>query len=220
MKSLLRSIPRWLFVVLALYLAVLGWLLVPRLVPDPPLVLPENLELSNRPTLGRVDAPVSIVIFSDFQCPHCKDFDREVLPKLEREFVDMGKVKITYLHNPFMSEDSYRAAMATECVYRQSQKAYWPYKRAVFELQQPFLGWATSEKLLTALKAEAAIDTKFTDLESCILTRKSEATVMTDKALAIRLGVHQVPTVFVNGKQQNVNFPELQKAVARELSTK
>jgi protein-disulfide isomerase len=58
------------------------------------------LPIGQSPTLGSSSARVAIVEFSDFQCPYCGRYAREVLPQIRREFIDTGGVKYVFRHLP------------------------------------------------------------------------------------------------------------------------
>src|SRR3989344_9105082 len=64
---------------------------------------PVNVELGNAPVKGDEDAPVTIIEFSDFQCPFCARFYSDTLGQIESQYVDTGKVKFAYKHFPLDS---------------------------------------------------------------------------------------------------------------------
>ena len=217
MKSMLQSIPLWFRIMLVAYL-IHFWLVdngSSSREAGQQIVLDEPLELSGRPTLGREDAPVSIVIFSDFQCVHCRDFDREVLPRLEREFVETGKAKITFLHYPFMSEDSYRAALAAECVYQQKPEAFWEFKSAVFELQRPPRFRATANSLSSVAK-NVSPNLNATELATCLLKESSEESIERDERLGKHLGVKSVPLVLVNSHGVSPSYQAILEEINKQ----
>lgn len=191
---------RWRFVALVLvtlvYVSVMGWLLIPR---GSSIQVDGQLDLRGRPTLGSESAPVEIILFLDFQCPHCRAFDRDILPRLRRAYIDTGRVRITLLHYPVMSDNSYAAALAVECAYQQSEAAFWTYKTTVFALQRPFGNWATHASLVAQARSVPGLDAEV--LVNCLQAGSSEDEVLADKRLAERLGVNATPTVLVNGRQ-------------------
>ena len=53
--------------------------------------------------MGKEDAPLTLVEYSDFQCPFCQSFSSDVLPQLKQEYVDTGQIKFVYKHFPMES---------------------------------------------------------------------------------------------------------------------
>src|SRR3989344_7320374 len=73
------------------------------------------------PVLGDKNAPVTIIEFSDYQCPFCRKFWTEILPSIKSEYIDTGKVKFVYRDFPLTSihPSAEPAAEATNCVREQ-----------------------------------------------------------------------------------------------------
>jgi protein-disulfide isomerase len=84
-------------------------------------------------TLGRADAPVTISVYEDFQCPFCGRFSREVLPPLVRDHVETGEAKVVSRPLTFLGEDSLKAARAALAAGEQG--LYWEYHSLLFENQ-------------------------------------------------------------------------------------
>lgn len=94
------------------------------------------LERGPGPSKGSVNAPVTVVEFSDFQCAYCRKFWRETLPRIEEKYVRPGKVRFVYRHLAILGLPSVRAAMAAECA--EDQGKFWPYHDRLFEVAGPF----------------------------------------------------------------------------------
>lgn len=82
--------------------------------------------------MGDSNAPVTIVEFSDYQCPFCKRFRDQTLDQLKAEYIDTGKAKFIYRDFPLTSIHQYaqKAAEATECA--DDQGMFWEYHDIVF----------------------------------------------------------------------------------------
>ena len=95
---------------------------------------PETID-GRGPSLGRATAPVTIVEFSDYQCPYCGQFFRETLPLLVAEYVKSGRVRLVYHDFPISSlhPGALKAAEAALCAG--DQKRYWEYHDALFQNQ-------------------------------------------------------------------------------------
>jgi protein-disulfide isomerase len=100
----------------------------------PPRQLAMDLLLQGDPVLGAATAPVTIVEFSDYQCPYCRRFQQQVFPKLKREFIDQGLVRFIHkdLPLPFHQQAEATAAVA-RCA--EQQEAFWPVHQALYDQQ-------------------------------------------------------------------------------------
>ena len=85
------------------------------------------------PTLGQADAPESMVVFTDYRCSHCRAFENEVMPNLEKLF-GSGALSLTVVPIGMFSEDSELPAAAALCAARQGEAAFARAHKALFEL--------------------------------------------------------------------------------------
>lgn len=102
--------------------------------PQQPRRLTMDLLLRGDPALGRNDAPLTIVEFSDYQCPYCRRFQQQVFPALKREYIDRGLVRFIHkdLPLPFHQQAEASAAVA-RCADRQD--AFWTVHQALYDQQ-------------------------------------------------------------------------------------
>ncbi|HEY8393812.1 MAG TPA: DsbA family protein, partial [Thermaerobacter sp.] len=149
---------------------------------------------------GSPEAPVTVVEFSDFKCPYCRDFTLEVFPRLKEEYIDTGKVRFYFINYPFLGPDSDTAAIATEAVFAQNPEGVWPFIDAVMEQQGPKDEvWATPE-FLVQVAAEAVPGLDRDRLLADLQDERYRDEVERDRRIAERLGVRGTPSLFVNGK--------------------
>ncbi len=86
---------------------------------------------------GKADAPITIIEFSDYQCPFCRRFVKQTLPELKKNYVDTGKVKIVHRDFPLSFHPLAKPmAMATECAQDQSNELAVAMYTAVFAKQE------------------------------------------------------------------------------------
>lgn len=145
---------------------------------------------------GSPDAPVTILEFSDFQCPFCKTFWAGPLAQIKKEFVETGQARFAYRHMAFIGPESILAAEASECAAELGQ--FFPYHDLLFRNQAPEnTGYFTHERF-AAFAQQVGVNTE--QFSGCLSSRKYQSKVAqsTDEALA--LGVRRTPTVFVNGR--------------------
>src|SRR3990172_2263809 len=91
----------------------------------------EPVSLEGVPTRGASTASVVIILFSDFQCPYCGRFAREVLPEISKSYLDTGRVLLGFWHFPLaIHPKAPKAAEAAECAGVQTQ--FWPMHDRLF----------------------------------------------------------------------------------------
>ncbi len=144
-----------------------------------------------RPTLGNKDAPVTIVEFSDYQCPYCKRFADNTLAQLKREYIDTGKVRLVFKDMPLhFHQHARKAAQAAHCAGEQGK--YWPMHDLLFKNSKQL-----QEEKLPAYAATLKLDAaKFA---SCLSSKRHLAQIDSDIAEAQKNSITGTPT-FVIGK--------------------
>lgn len=164
--------------------------------------------------LGQADAPVTIVEYSSLTCPHCGAFHRDTLPKLKKQYIDEGLVKIYFRPFPF---DPYATAgaMLAQCV---APKARVNFLDILFKRQQQ---WIQSEKPMDALLAFARqAGLSEADFVVCLKDEaKLEGIRQMQSAAAEELGVRSTPTFFINGEklEGNRGLDEFDKRIKPKL---
>ena len=204
-----------LVTLVVLALGLTGFLVYRQFAPEPAAAdVSGELELDGQPMLGEPDAPVAIAVFEDFKCPFCAQFDEEVLPQLEREFVDTGRARVYFVNFAFIAPDSTTAAIAGECVFNQDPAAFWDFKTAVFRSQGPESeAWATPA-FLADLARNNFPDLDADALQSCTEDETFAENVAADRDLAAAVEVQATPSVFVNGVlQEGSSYPTIAAAV-------
>lgn len=153
---------------------------------------PSGVDISNDPRLGSPDAPVTIVEFSDFQCPHCKTFHEQIFPALRRLYGD--NVRWVFVNRYFPGGHLYaeKAALGGECAARQGR--FWAYADYVFAHQEELGG-----EIVDRAAGEAGLDEA--SYTQCLRNRETASEVAADQAEAARIGVDGTPYFLVNGVQ-------------------
>ena len=106
----------------------------PKPEPPPEPKLTTDLLLEGEPRMGSDDAPLTIVEFSDFECPYCKRFHEQVLPQLKKDYVDTGLVRFVHKDLPLpFHQNAAPAAAAARCAGEQNR--YWEMYGAIFDQQ-------------------------------------------------------------------------------------
>jgi len=145
--------------------------------------------------LGYPDAPVTVIEYSDFQCPFCRRFFMETERLLMADYIETGKVKLEYRHFAFLGPESLAAAEAAECAGEQGQ--FWPYHDILFQRQGQENSGAFSRENLISFAEELGLDVEaFT---SCMDSAKYRQKVLSQTEEGRALGVSGTPT-FIIGK--------------------
>lgn len=150
---------------------------------------PKEIDITGRPVYGSETAPVTVVVFADFECPHC----RAEAPKL-RQTIDQfrGRAKLVYKHFPLeFHERAKQAAIATEAAHDQGK--FWEMHDIVFANQ----GALTDADLLRYAQQIGLDMAKF---KASMATPEPKKRVESDHAHGDKLGLGGTPTVYVNGR--------------------
>ena len=154
-----------------------------------------KMKLDGAPVSGKADAKVTIVEYTDFQCPFCSRA-HNVVEQLLKEYD--GRIKVVYkslplnIHN--WAED---AAVAGACVAEQKNDAFWVYAHYFFENQKTLTKETLMDKVY-ALAAENQLDVE--KLKGCISARTTLPRVQADMKEAQVLGFNSTPSFVVNGR--------------------
>ncbi|MCE9645468.1 MAG: DsbA family protein [Chloroflexi bacterium] len=165
------------------------------------------------PSIGPADAPITIVEFSDFQCPFCRRFEQDTYQPLLDAYP--GQIRFVYRNLPLTSihPNAMPAAIASLCA--NDQDAYWPYHDKLFANEN--LDEATYIQHATDLGLDVE---KFT---ACLSDGSHDAEIKADMDFSLSLGVQSTPTFFINGlaivgAQPLENFKQLiDKELAGEI---
>ena len=149
------------------------------------------VEAGNAPFTGGEKAPVTIVEFSDFQCPFCSRA-AETVNDVKKKYGN--KVKIAFRHFPLpMHKDARPAAEASLCVNEQGTSKFWKFHDILFKNQDKL----DSANLEKHAKDAGADSKKFTE---CMQAKKYAQAVQADMEYGEKIGVKSTPTFFVNGQ--------------------
>jgi protein-disulfide isomerase len=142
------------------------------------------------PSLGPDDAPITIVEFSDYQCPYCTAWYQQTFSQLLAAYPD--QIRFVYRDLPLpMHSEAVPAAEAADCAGEQA--AYWKFHDALFSDKYP-LGRAAYEKYADELGLDTAA------FKTCLDDHRYQAEVQSDAADAAQLGLSGTPSFVINGR--------------------
>ncbi|HII16584.1 TPA: DsbA family protein [Candidatus Woesearchaeota archaeon] len=140
---------------------------------------------------GSADAPVTIIEFSDFECPYCARFFADTLPQIEEQYINTGKVRLIYRDFPLsFHPQAQKAAEASECA--DDQGKYWEMHDLLFG--KGVAGGVTTFKQYAE---DLALDTK--TFNECLDSGEKAAEISADLADGSAVGVSGTPGFFING---------------------
>jgi len=159
--------------------------------PSQPGFKPQTVSIGTSPMKGDINAPVTIIEYSDYQCPFCARNYRDVLPLIQQEYIDSGKVRFVMRENPLTTihRDAMNAAIAAHCAGDQGK--YWDMHNIMFENQKQL---AVDD--LKTYAGTLGLDTA--RFNTCLDEKQHEKTVQRDMASGAKLGVRGTPA-FVLG---------------------
>lgn len=158
-------------------------------VTEQPQYIRYDVASDGFPSIGPDNAPITIIEFSDYQCPYCQRWHVQVYESLLAAYP--GKIKLVYRHFPLTSihPDAFPAAEAVMCAG--DQNAYWQFHEKLFS------STTLGSDVYSHYAQELGLD--MTAFQTCITDRKFQEAVQADLDFAVDLGVRSTPTFFING---------------------
>ncbi len=156
--------------------------------------------------LGREDAPVTVVDFSNYLCPHCQNHALNVLPRLKAEYIDTGKVRYLFRDFPFPGQAHViRASEAAACAADQGR--YYEYHEVLFRSAASWgnLQGEALDRYLVDLAGQLGLDTEA--FGACLASGEKRAGVLADQKAATDLGLTGTPTFFIAGEKKTGFLP-------------
>jgi protein-disulfide isomerase len=145
---------------------------------------------------GKKDAPITIVEFSEYQCPYCKRYVDETYVQIWEEYGDQVHYVFRDYPLPFHPH-AQKTAEAARCAGDQGQ--YWPMHDLLFDERDQ---WAEKEEITADLSGYASqLGLDQVEFEDCLSSGKQTQAVKDDLALGNKVGVSGTPTFFINGQK-------------------
>lgn len=150
-------------------------------------------------TQGNPDAPIVVVEFSDFQCPFCAAFSREVRPLIEERYVSTGKVRFVYRDFPLMSihPGALLAAHIANCAG--DQGVFWQMHNRIFAGMER-REWSSGDAgdFRTFLKYAEELNIDVDQVQQCVESNRYGPRIEADIREAQQAGVRSTPTFLIN----------------------
>jgi protein-disulfide isomerase len=169
-----------------------------------------------QPSLGTVGAPVVLSLYTDYQCPYCKEMARTLRTNLMQTFPKDVRLFVHDFPLEQIHPWARPAAVAGRCVMLQGEDNYWKFHDWVFDQQQMIKAETLRAQLLGWAPANG-IDVL--QLNRCLDEKVTEQLVAKDIEESRQLGINSTPTIYVNGRKLagNVAWEQLKRIIEVEV---
>jgi protein-disulfide isomerase len=163
------------------------------------------IKTEGQPSLGPPDAPVTVVEFSDFQCPYCKQESSVVRTDLTQAYPK--DVRVFYMDYPLDAIHPFArgAAILGRCIFHQNNASFWAYHDWIFSNQGDITPANLKDKVLEYAKGDRNLDTAV--LSTCAVSPEVRTEVDRTKAIGDQLKISATPTLFINGRRMVGSVP-------------
>ena len=161
-------------------------------------------------SLGAEAAPVTVEVWSDFQCPYCRIFAQGAQRQLIQTSVAQGRAKLVHRSFAFLGPESELAAQAADCAGEQGR--FFDYHDKLFAEQKGENKGAYAKDNLKRFAVQLGLAPSF---DACLESGRYAADVRSEREAGQQKGVRATPTIFVNGQKFEgaLSFEELRRAV-------
>ena len=166
-----------------------------------------------RITSGKENAKITIIAYESLTCSHCADFHKNIYPKLKKDFIDPGLVKIEFRHFP-LDAAAFNASKISQCNQEQSLEIL----ESLYTDQQGWVKGKTVIELNDNLKKFIEKKGYKIDFEKCIDNKKIEDFVLNDRIEgAQKFKVNSTPTIIINNKKfdKSLNYKNLKNSLEK-----
>lgn len=170
-------------------------LLSERGIKAAPSVKNLHLGITEQPFKGNPEAGLTLIEFTDYQCPFCRKYAKQTLPELERDYIETGKIKYVVRDFPLQSlhRDAFQAAVAADCAGEQGQ--YWKmHDRLLSNSSSPYGDWSQHAN---------AIGLDENQFQHCMKSDHPGQGVQKDLIEGRKVGVQGTPTFFLGVPEKN-----------------
>ena len=175
--------------------------------------------IDDDPQLGKADAKVTIIEFGDYQCPLCRAFWRETLPRIKKEYVETGRVRIVFRDFPIQDihPEATVTAMAAECA--EDQGKFWEFHDKVFREQDRRGRDVVRYKVADVKRWATEVGLEAAAFNECLDSERHKAEVQKDYKDGADVGMNGTPVFFINGRALVGAHPfaTFQKIIEEEL---
>lgn len=148
--------------------------------------------------VGPEDAPVTVIEFADYTCPHCAQFASLPGPALRRDFARTGQIRMLFYDFPLSEQsNAIPAALAARCAGAQDR--FWEMHGILFSNQQAWATDQTPEDRFADYAKQIGLDTG--EFDACYSERRFIQEIFASRAFGRQLGVSGTPAIYVQGEK-------------------
>lgn len=162
--------------------------------------LNKNIAINFNPvyTIGNSDAPLTIYEISSLGCTHCADFHLNILPRLRKDFIDEGKLKIKFVNFP-LDRKSMQGALVSQCMPVEARPAF---VRTMFERQREWGLAFNAESVIKKIAEENGFNSD--EFDTCLQNRELAQNILAERQEAIdKLKVQGTPSFLISSDSNN-----------------
>ena len=161
----------------------------------------QNVSADDDPAIGSDDAKITVIEFSDFQCPFCEKFATNTFSQLKTEYVDSGKVKFVYRDFPLdrIHPNARGAALAAGCANEQGK--FWEYHENLFSQQGDWSSLDSATASMTFIDIASELNMDKSKFSACLESQKYNNEVGKDFSDGRGYGVTGTPTFFIGNSK-------------------
>lgn len=173
---------------------------------------------------GSKNAKISLIQYSDFLCPSCSYFTTQIMPTIEKEYVDTGKMNFEFRPMAFIAEGSTISDEGAYCAIDQGK--FWQYHDGIYNyVWNSAFSKGVDPKTTTILttpiveSAASALGLDKTSFNTCLESGKYASRVASATDAANKVGITSTPTIIVNGKQlgSNISLQSVEALIKSQL---
>jgi protein-disulfide isomerase len=159
-----------------------------------------------------------MTVYSDFECPYCRNFALAALPAVVAEFADRGLLRIRFAYFPLAAihPNAISAAKAAHCAGQAGR--FWPYHDYIFVRQPEWAGEKAADSLWIAYAENLGLPRA--QFATCLAAEESDAVIEADLRQALLAGATGTPTVVLDGESISglTSYEELRRTILAALA--
>ena len=178
------------------------------------LVAESNAQ-TKRIVSGNENAKITIIAYESLTCSHCATFHKEIYPKLKKDFIDKGLVKIEFRNFP-LDVAAFNAAKIAQC----NSNSGLEILETLYTNQSVWVKGAAIEELNDNLKKLIKKKGFNIDFDKCINDKKIEDFVLNDRIEGVKnFKVNSTPTIIINNEkfEKTLNYKNLKKSLEKMI---
>jgi protein-disulfide isomerase len=166
-----------------------------------PTLAPADVPIGDAPALGQADAPITVVEYSDYQCPFCSRHYQQTMPQLLQNYVETGQARYVFKDFPLtqIHPQAPKAHEAAHCAREVGgDEMYWEMHDRLFEGQEEWSGNAEHTAIFKGYAGELGLEQDAFD--ACLDSGRYAAQVQADLEEGAGFGITGTPSFFINGQ--------------------